>query len=88
MVTDSGSSGTTAEELIGIAERREQEGNIIEALAQWRAVLDLETDAVSLCRFGRVAMKADRFEEARQAFLAALELDPELPRIKGVKRRR
>lgn len=69
-------SAKAIQELIDSAERSEEEGAISDALGYWRAVLDRDRDAVFLCRFGRVAMEADRLEEARQDFLEAAALDP------------
>jgi tetratricopeptide (TPR) repeat protein len=69
----------TIQELIASAERAEDEGAMIDALRYWRDVLDQDRDPVFLCRFGRVAVKGKQPEDARQAFLEALRLDPDLP---------
>lgn len=65
--------------LIERAERLEEQGSFNDALEYWRTILEHEKDAVFLCRFGRVAMKANKFGEAHQAFLEAISLNPEFP---------
>lgn len=71
--------GKTIQDLIESAERSEEEGAIGDALGFWRDVLDRERDPVFLCRFGRVAMRENRLEEAREAFQEAADSNPELP---------
>jgi tetratricopeptide (TPR) repeat protein len=70
---------TYIEGLIEVGDRLDDEGKTDEALECWRTVVKTERHAIFLSRFGRLAMKAERWEEALEAFLEAVDLDPNLP---------
>jgi tetratricopeptide (TPR) repeat protein len=74
-----GNTSDKAEEMAAAAQRFELQGNLVEALACWRALFNETRDPILLCKLGRVASKIGRFEEARQAFLDAIDMDGTLP---------
>ena len=73
-----GNSENEIERLIELGDQLDDQGETDEALECWRKVVELERDASLLCRFGRLAMKAERWEEALGALLEAVNLDPNL----------
>ena len=73
-----GISDNEIERLIELGERFDDQGETAEALECWRTVVQHVRHASLICRFGRLAMKAERWDEALQAFLEAVDLDPKL----------
>jgi tetratricopeptide (TPR) repeat protein len=71
-------SDKATQELIERAERLEEQGSIIDAMGCWEAVLRREMDPVFLCHLGRLALELGKLEKARDAFLKATVLDPQL----------
>src|SRR2546423_3526 len=69
----------TVNELTDNAERLEEAGMLEEALEYWKAALGRETDPVTLCQYGSLAMRLDKWSDAERAFLSAIEIAPELP---------
>lgn len=70
---------TLMQELIQQAEKLEEQGAIMEALESWHNLLELKREPVFLCRYGLVAMEAGDSQQAREAFLEAIDLEPSLP---------
>ncbi|MEW6736583.1 MAG: tetratricopeptide repeat protein [Acidobacteriota bacterium] len=64
--------------LIEKAEQLENEGCFSEALLCWRTLFKHNPDPVFLFHCGRLAMEIKEWVEAEQAFLSAIDLDPDL----------
>src|SRR6266581_1047401 len=60
------------------AEKAEIAGDFQAALGLWREVAAKEHDAAFFCRYGRVAQRLGKWEEAESAFAEALRLEPNL----------
>jgi tetratricopeptide (TPR) repeat protein len=61
------------------AKRSEEAGDLQGAVHLWRNAVIGKKDPVLFCRYGRVAEKLELWNEAEDAFLAALRLDGEFP---------
>lgn len=57
------------------AEAAEEVGDLETALQLWRELVRKDRDPVSLCRYGRVAQKLEKWDEAEDAFGRALRVD-------------
>jgi tetratricopeptide (TPR) repeat protein len=59
------------------AEEAEESGDIALALKLWKGLAERERDPVLFCRYGRAALKLERWDEAEDAFAQALRLEPD-----------
>jgi tetratricopeptide (TPR) repeat protein len=69
----------TPEALIEKAEQLEQSGRLTQALEVWRAAAEREPDPEVLCEFASLAMKLERWSDAEEALIKALQIAPVLP---------
>lgn len=60
------------------AEKAEEAGDLQAAFGLWKEAAVKDQDAVSFCRYGRVAAELGRWNEAESAFSEALRLEPNL----------
>jgi len=74
----SNNSETHIDKLVKKAEQFERDGLLESALECWRTVLNYAEDPITLCRFGRAAMRVGKSMEAQHAFESALKLDPDV----------
>jgi tetratricopeptide (TPR) repeat protein len=71
-------AGEPISRLVDRAQALEEQGSLNEALEYWQAAIQEERDPVFLLRFGRLAMKTGKLDEAREALLNAVDLAPKL----------
>jgi tetratricopeptide (TPR) repeat protein len=69
----------TTEALAEKAEQLEESGMLNEALEVWRVATQREADPVMLCEFASLGMKLEKWSDAEEALLTAVNLAPELP---------
>lgn len=60
------------------AEKAEEVGDLQAALGLWKQAAEKDQDAISFCRYGRVAEELGKWNEAENAFSTALRLEPSL----------